>query len=135
MAEVFVYTTDELLAAESDHKIAIQSYIAHLFINNHTPVPGDTNPATFIEATYTGYSAQAIVTLTSPALTGNIAFMDTPSLNFGNCTAPTTDVIYGYTLQDSGGTSVRIAVLLDNPITPVVGFPVVIQVRLRDRNP
>jgi hypothetical protein len=135
MAEEDIYTTDELLAGESDHKPAIQSYVARAFINNHSPVPGDTNPAIFTTATYTGYSDQPVGTLTNPALTGNTAFMDTVTLNFGTCTAPTTDVIYGVILMNGGLSSVRVAILFATPITPVVGFPVLVQIRLRDRNP
>lgn len=136
MSAVFQWTTDGL---ERNLELCVgewSGYHVHLFVNNHTPVPGDnTWPGSFVECSDSYYTSQTLGSLSSPALTGNIAYTDSATLNFGTPSSGTPAAIYGYAVTNNADSSVRFAELLDSPITPTLGFPVLLQIRLRDRNP
>lgn len=74
-----------------------------LFQNNHTPAIGDT-AASYTEATFTGYSSQAITSFgTAYQNASNLGETDAAAMTFSMTGTTVTNNIYGYYVTDSGG--------------------------------
>ena len=91
-----------------------------LYQNNYTPAPGMAL-ANFTEATFTGYSAQAIVQNGSVAIVSNQAVQADDQVTFQQTGTATTNTIYGYfvTATDPVTSTEKVvgARLFDSPIT------------------
>jgi hypothetical protein len=135
MSEVFQWTTAGEVVNIDLVRSTWSTWKVDLFVNNHTPVPGDTSPGTFTLPTWTGYAQQTLGTLTAAALSGNIAYTDSLVLSFPVTSGSSGQVVYGHAVKNAGDTVVMFADLFASPITPVDGLPVQVQVRLRFKNP
>lgn len=135
MAEVFQYTTSFETDSLDDLRVDWASYVVRLFTNNHTPLPTDTSPATYTEPTWVGYARQTLGALTAAALVSSVAYTDSGVISFPVTSGSAGQTVYGYCVTDAGGVAVKWASLLATPIIPVDGFPVLLQIRLRLRNP
>lgn len=135
MAETFQYTTSFELDSIDDLRVEWATYQVRLWTAGPTPTPGGTNPALWTEPTWVGYARQTLGTLSAAALTGNVGYTDSGVLSFPVTSGSAGQTVLGYIVTDSGGSAVKFASQLNTPITPVDGFPVVLQIRLRLRNP
>lgn len=74
-----------------------------LFVNNHTPVVGDTD-ANYTEASFVGYSPVALGAWTDDGIDGNNNEKYSYAAQAFTCSGASTDTIYGYYLENGAGT-------------------------------
>lgn len=88
--------------------------VVRLFRNNVTPAIGDT-VASYTEANFSGYAAQALPSFSAAAFsTSKARATATSTLIFTNSTGVTGNTIYGYYVTNSAGTQLRWAHRPDN---------------------
>jgi hypothetical protein len=121
MASAWIVDDSVLQAMLQDYVNALSggaNFHIDLYQNNHTPAPGDT-VAAYVAATFAGYATQSVnnsnwgsVTVTSHVASSTNGTVDT----FTASSVATPQVVYGYFVQDTGGT-LKWAEMFANPIT------------------
>lgn len=105
-----------------------------LFTSDITPALTDTlSTYTAVEAAWSGYARQA-PSFGSGGNDGTHGFTDSAVMSFPVTSGGTGTTVFGYFIIDTGGTDLIFAERIASPISVLDGFPVPVQVRLRDVN-
>jgi hypothetical protein len=108
--------------------------IAHLFTTDVTPALSDTvGSYSSFEAGWVGYVAQAVA-MGSPANDGTRGYSDSVIINYTVTSGGSGVTVYGYYITDAASANLLFAERIASPISVIDGFPVPLQVRIRDVN-
>lgn len=105
-----------------------------LFVNNHTPAPGDTI-GDYDEPTWSGYARQGPLTWSTATIVADVAEVSPGEVHWEVTGSPGAETVAGWLIVDEDNGLVVFAEKLTAPITPSMGTDVVINVIMRFRNP